>query len=227
MISLSCDRCQRTIKVGPELAGQRVACPDCGDVNIVPIVGPATTAAPGTRTGAPSSAAPTAPDRASVLGLPPDSGPEQPVLKVHAALFRARPLSCAVLALLAIGALVGAALLAARGQDRVWAIACGAAALIPLAVLCIWKVRTLDQTLEITNKRVVARRGLLSRATSEVGHEHIRNVQIDQSFWQRLWGVGTVGISSAGQSDIEISLPDIPRPLRVKEIIDAYRDTLD
>jgi hypothetical protein len=40
---------------------------------------------------------------------------------------------------------------------------------------------------------------------------------------ERLFGVGTIAISSAGQGDIEIVVPGIPSPNKIKEIIDGSR----
>jgi len=48
-------------------------------------------------------------------------------------------------------------------------------------------------------------------------------VQLDQTFFQRIFDVGKIGISSAGQADLEISVTGIPQPERVKDLIDRYR----
>ena len=77
MIRKTCDSCERTIEVEDDLAGQKVACEACGDINLMPETG---NAEPGS-----------ASDRASAMGLPPDDGPEQHALKVRPAMLRARP----------------------------------------------------------------------------------------------------------------------------------------
>jgi hypothetical protein len=87
----------------------------------------------------------------------------------------------------------------------------------------VWKIKTLGAALEITNKRTVERRGLFSKATSEVVHDNIRNVQVDQTFWQRVWKVGALGLSSSGQDGIEIHMQHVPKPEEVRRIIDLYR----
>ena len=96
--------------------------------------------------------------------------------------------------------------------------------LIGLIVLLIWWLRTLGTTLTVTNKRSVFRKGLLSKRTTEVRHQDVRNIQITQSFFQRIFGVGTIGISSAGQAGIEIEAHGMPNPEKVKQIIDKYRN---
>ena len=92
-----------------------------------------------------------------------------------------------------------------------------------VGVMVVWKIKTLAEGLEITNKRSIARRGLLSKATSEVLHDNIRNIQITQTMWQRVWGVGKMGISSAGQDGLEIDIKNLPRPDKIREMIDLYR----
>lgn len=212
MIRKICDNCERTIEVGDELAGQKVACEACGDINRMPAAG----AVRGS-TGA---------SRPESLGLPPDSGPEQKVVHVRPAMLRAKPMVFLAHVLILLAGLVGVGLGLATSVAVVpvaGAIAGGIAALAALGSLAVWKLKTLSAALEITNKRTVLRRGLLSKATSEVVHDNIRNVQVTQTFWQRLWSVGTLGLSSSGQDGIEIEIGDIPNPERVRKVIDAYR----
>ena len=54
-------------------------------------------------------------------------------------------------------------------------------------------------------------------------HDHVRSVDITQTFADRMLNVGYIGIDSAGQDGIEIEINDIPRPYDVKAIIDRYR----
>jgi uncharacterized membrane protein YdbT with pleckstrin-like domain len=159
-------------------------------------------------------------DRATAAGYPPDSGPEEEVLVVRRAMFRARPFTAMGLTLVLVGGVVGGF---ALGMVTPMAIACWAAAAAALVVLAVWKIRTFDSALVITNKRTTEREGLLSKNISEVLHDNIRNVQVRQTFIQRVWGVGEILISSAGQDDFEIKAKDIPRPDRVREVIDLYR----
>ena len=95
---------------------------------------------------------------------------------------------------------------------------------VGLIILLIWWLNNLGTTLTVTSKRTILRRGILSKFTSEVYHKDVRNIQVSQRLLQRLFDVGTVGISSAGQSGIEIAAEGIPEPNRVKQIIDRYRN---
>ncbi|MFG0331506.1 MAG: PH domain-containing protein [Phycisphaerales bacterium] len=91
-----------------------------------------------------------------------------------------------------------------------------------IGVFILW-LKHLGDRVQITNKRTIYRRGLLSKSTTEVMHDHVRNIQIEQSFLNRLFNVGKIGISSSGQSAIEIEVHSVPKPHEVKRIIDHYR----
>jgi len=159
-------------------------------------------------------------DRAEAAGLPPDYGPEQEVLKLRPSLWRAHPISSTGLVLLSLAALIGLPI-AFPGIGLF--VGMGVAAVIWLGLFFWWLNVTIAHSLRITNKRTEERKGLLSRSTNEVLHDHVRNIQVDQSFVERIFGVGRVGISSSGQEGIEIYVKDLPDPDRVKEIIDLYR----
>jgi len=99
--------------------------------------------------------------------------------------------------------------------------------LIPLAVglifYFVWWLKCKGTTLTVTTERTSCRRGILSKNITEVWHQDIRNVQLNQSFLQRILDVGKIGISSAAQSGLEISVSGIPRPDEVKQLIDQNR----
>ena len=162
------------------------------------------------------------PDRAVRAGYPPDSGPEQHVITVRQAMWRSAPMRFGLLLVLVLGAVVGGIWLAVEGQKPwVWVVAVGG--VMALVALLAWKVQTLTRALKISNKRTVYKRGLLNTSTSEVMHDNIRNVRVNQELWERIWNVGTVGISSAGSDGIEIEMRRVPNPGKVREIIDLYR----
>lgn len=100
-------------------------------------------------------------------------------------------------------------------------------ALIPLVVgliiLLVWWIDTLSIRLEITNKRTILRKGILSRYSNEVFHANVRNIEISQSFLQRIFGVGKIGIASAGQVTQDIEVSGIPDPEHVRNLINKYR----
>ncbi len=92
-----------------------------------------------------------------------------------------------------------------------------------IAVLALWRLRAMNQTLILDEQSTTLRSGILAKSISEVRHKDVRNVKLHQTFGQRLTRVGEIGISSSGQGDLEISIAGIPRPDKVKSIIDQHR----
>jgi len=92
---------------------------------------------------------------------------------------------------------------------RVAALALAAAAGLGLFG---WWLVTRCTSLRVTTERSLFRRGVLSRQSSEVRHSDVRNLQVHQSLYQRLVGIGKLAISSAGQEDMEIVVRGIPDP---------------
>ncbi len=219
VITIRCDRCEERLTFDDSFAGEKVECPHCGDVNRLPKpAGPGVNVAPGSA----SLAAP-APDRAVAAGMPPDDGPEVRVLLVRPSLLRSKPIVSAVLGIVPLGvSILLYSTLPADARAPGWLLAA-----IPLAgwtALGVWVAFVrLSSSLEITNKRTVLREGFLSRSSSEVLHDHVRNIEVSQSFADRCLRVGRMGISSSGQDGIEVEMSRLPNPRRVREIIDLYR----
>ena len=94
---------------------------------------------------------------------------------------------------------------------------------VGFVIFFMWWLRCKGTQLTITSERTRLRKGILSKSITEVWHQDVRNVQLNQTFFQRLLGVGSLGISSAGQAGLEISVSGIPDPNRVKELIDRNR----
>ena len=94
---------------------------------------------------------------------------------------------------------------------------------VGLIIFLFWWLKCKGTTLTVTSDRTRLRRGLLSKSVTEVWHQDVRNVQLNQSFFQRIFDVGYLGISSAGQSGLEISVTGMPNPDYVKELIDSHR----
>lgn len=92
-----------------------------------------------------------------------------------------------------------------------------------LLILVPWWISCLATSLVVTDRRVTLRRGILSKDTSDLLLADIRNVQVRQRVLQRLFDVGDVGLSSAGQAGIEIEVAGIPHPRRVAALIDDHR----
>jgi uncharacterized membrane protein YdbT with pleckstrin-like domain len=80
--------------------------------------------------------------------------------------------------------------------------------------------------LRIYPQRVTLERGLLSKSYQDINPKDIRSIDIDQSFLQRLVGIGTLTLSTAATVDAAEQLRSIPDPKAVRDLILAQRGTL-
>ena len=75
--------------------------------------------------------------------------------------------------------------------------------------------------LTITDRRTVLRRGLFSKHLSEVSHRAVRQVVLQQSFLQRLFNVGYIGISSSASAEMEIEITGVREPGKIKALLNS------
>ena len=94
---------------------------------------------------------------------------------------------------------------------------------VGLVMFLSWWIKCLATKLIVTNHGTTLEKGLLSKSVNELWHNDVRNVQVDQTFFQRILGVGTIGVSSGGQAGIEITVNGIPNPQKVHELIEEQR----
>lgn len=101
------------------------------------------------------------------------------------------------------------------------------AALIPFGIgivlLFVMWLQCRFTIFTITDLRTLSQSGILNRNTNEVRHKDVRNLQVNQDLFQRYFGFGSVAISSAGQSDIELTLLAIQNPSKVADLIRQYQ----
>ncbi|MCH9022259.1 MAG: PH domain-containing protein [Planctomycetes bacterium] len=91
--------------------------------------------------------------------------------------------------------------------------------MVGIPVLVVWWIRCKCSSLEVTTRRAIMRTGILAKTTNEVRHQDIRNIIVNQTFQQRIFGTGDLQISSAGQSDIEIEISGLKGPQKVADLI--------
>ncbi|MEO8269770.1 MAG: PH domain-containing protein [Aureliella sp.] len=159
---------------------------------------------------------------------------ERTLFRVHPVVFRARPL----------GSLIALSITAAAGyglwlaltidvSDRqsellgsselasidwlLWSSVAGLVFVVGLAAY--WYALSLSTTLTVTDSRTIFQKGIIRRDTSEVQHDDVRNIQLDQSLFQRLMNIGQIGISSSGQDDLEIVASRMPSPTSIVKTI--------
>lgn len=91
-----------------------------------------------------------------------------------------------------------------------------------LALYEYLKLKHLEQG--VTNKRVIFKRGIISRNTEEMKLQSIETVEIEQGIGGRLFGYGTVKITGRGLSDV--TFKGIDDPMQVKRDIESVSNPL-
>ena len=88
---------------------------------------------------------------------------------------------------------------------------------IPIAVYEWLRLRTIEHG--VTNKRVIYKRGIVSRHTEEMKLGSIETVEIDQGIWGRILGFGDIKVTGRGISDVVFRRMD--NPMDVKRRIEG------
>lgn len=119
--------------------------------------------------------------------------------------------------LVALAGVILGAVLQVTMQDYWYA----GAALVGVALLLAVPpaVRYLSSDFAVTDKRVLARMGLLHRQSLETLLSKIEGIGVDQDPWGRLLGYGTVTITGTGGT--REALPGIPRPLEFRRHVQS------
>ena len=71
----------------------------------------------------------------------------------------------------------------------------------------------------VTNKGLYSKRGILSRDVKQIGFEKVQNISYSQSALGSSLGYGSVEVSTAGGSGVELRFRSIPDPASVQELI--------
>ena len=89
---------------------------------------------------------------------------------------------------------------------------------VGILILLWWYLQTKASKLTVFENEVMFEKGLLSKERSEVNIGIVRTVRVKQSFFNRIFGVGTVEIFTAGDNP-EIVARGMPDPNRIRELI--------
>lgn len=98
--------------------------------------------------------------------------------------------------------------------------------LIPLGVgaviLLVWYLKCLGTKVVFSGRDLVLEQGLLSKDRTEIDIDRIRTINVYQSFFNRIFGVGRIAIYTAGD-DPEIEVAGLPRPHALRELIKGHQ----
>lgn len=92
-----------------------------------------------------------------------------------------------------------------------------------LLILLWWYLQCKGSKLTVKEHDILYEEGLLSKNRAEFSISGIRTVRVNQSFFNRIFGVGTIQIFTAGDKP-EIEAKGMPEPNRVRELIKARQN---
>ena len=123
--------------------------------------------------------------------------------------------------LLAISGVAGAALVPDWGIYLL-----GLTALSVIVVLVKW-VQNLAATYEITEERLVIRRGIIFKSVDEIEHYRIKDVRIDFTIVNQMANIGTITISSSDETtrDGDLVMPYVEKARDRREQLRRLVDT--
>ena len=91
-------------------------------------------------------------------------------------------------------------------------------------LLAVWWVQTLATELTLTENVITLRRGILSKSVNQIRLADVREILVEQTWFQRIMNAGRIEISSAATSDeADIVVTGMPDPEQVRIIINRHR----
>jgi uncharacterized membrane protein YdbT with pleckstrin-like domain len=94
--------------------------------------------------------------------------------------------------------------------------------LVVLAVTVVWALlETIRWKYTITDRRVFVRHGLVSVNEQTARLERVQDLTLHQTLFDRLFGVGTLQIDTAGSEGGPLEFKALTEPTRVREILDS------
>jgi len=91
---------------------------------------------------------------------------------------------------------------------------------IGILILLWWYLQCKSTLLVVEGGTVMLERGLLSKEKIELDIDSVRTVRIYQSFFNRMFGVGTISVYTSGDL-AEFEVAGMPDPNRFRELVKA------
>ena len=87
-----------------------------------------------------------------------------------------------------------------------------------IILLLIWYIKIKTKKLTITENDILLEVGLLRKRRTEIQIRMVRTIGVNQSFMDRIFGVGEISVYTAGDLP-EIVEKGLPDPNKIREII--------
>lgn len=97
------------------------------------------------------------------------------------------------------------------------------AAGIGILILLYWYLKCKATALTVAEGQIYLEEGLLSKSRSEIDCDSVRTVKVYQSFLNRIFGVGSIEIYTAGDQP-EMLVKGLPDPNAIRDVIKGNKD---
>ena len=132
-----------------------------------------------------------------------------------------RPSWRARISILATGVVVAVLVLALLVWIGWEGVGAGAFLVIVLVTLGWALLETIFWRYTVTDRRIFVRHGLLSVTEETARLGRVQDITLRQSIFDRLFGVGTLSIDTAGTEGGALDFRGLVRPTEVREVIEA------
>ena len=91
-----------------------------------------------------------------------------------------------------------------------------------IIALLVWYIRIKSTKVSVTNYNISKEKGLLRKNRKQVDIDKVRNIEVDQSFLDRIFGVGHIAVYTAGDLP-EFEVSGLPNPNAIWDIVEARK----
>ena len=222
-LNFQCPHCSSVVPINEGVLGDEVKCPTCER----PFKAPLPEARPLESTPVPEdrlpAAEPVAATQAPLEEVRSATNAETEIRVVHPTIFRRNIFGTIGCWLMLIGGItfIVFGVMSGFAEFLGWLWTIGGVLMVAAGgfFLVKWFLVSRTTYLTLTTERTIFRRGIFNKSTSEVQHDDVRNIKVDQNFLERLLKYGDLAISSSGQDEMEIVITKIPNPQEVAEFI--------
>lgn len=152
--------------------------------------------------------------------------PDERVLWSDHPAWRAQILFMVKWGLLALVPAILAALFPMPGSESRWF---GLSLILLLVVVLFAAIERARTFYWVSTKRIVVRRGILSRHIQSTGFERVQNVNLHQSLLDRILGIGSVDFDTAGSGEAhdDFRFTGIMRPTELIDVVAHHQQQRD
>ena len=98
---------------------------------------------------------------------------------------------------------------------------------VSLVIVAVKWVRNLAATYEMTEERLIMRRGIIFKSVDEIELYRIKDIRIDFSLLNQMAGIGRITITSSDETTryLDLVMPEIPKARERREQLRRLVDT--